>query len=152
MSELRTQCHGSWQVESSSCIQKRTLEIRWLFHWTQNPVCARIAICYMAFRYLHPIAYGLRMKCAKLSSERIRGAIDGPTTSWSAITATDIAWRTPHEIASSLDLDELLRVLGNVVTEEYGSTTLMTLEGITQHVMSNQNKTTRAETKNEWSH
>ena len=77
MDEVQTQYHGLWQVERSFRIQKHTLEIRPIFHWTEKRIRAHIAICYMAFACLRHVEYRLRIKGVKLSPERIRDAVEG---------------------------------------------------------------------------
>ena len=76
METVREQYHGLWQVERSFRINKHTLAIRPIFHWTQKRIRAHVLICYMAFACLRHVEYRLRLKGVALSPERIRKGID----------------------------------------------------------------------------
>lgn len=50
-----------WVIEESFRVNKHTLEMRPIFHWSPNRIHAHIAICYMTFSVLRHVQYRINL-------------------------------------------------------------------------------------------
>ena len=50
-----------WVIEESFRVNKHTLEMRPIFHWSPNRIHAHIAICYMTFSVLRHMQYRINL-------------------------------------------------------------------------------------------
>lgn len=73
--ELLFQYRGLWQVEESFRITKHDLQIRPIFHWTEDRIKAHLGICFMAFTCVRHLEYRVNLQYQKLSPEAIRFAL-----------------------------------------------------------------------------
>jgi len=65
-----------WRIEESFRIMKSTLEVRPIFHWTENRIKGHFVICFLAFLLERTLEIRLRDAEVDASPERIRSALN----------------------------------------------------------------------------
>lgn len=65
-----------WRIEESFRIMKSTLEVRPIFHWTENRIKGHFVICFLAFLLERTLEIKLRNAEIDASPERIRSALN----------------------------------------------------------------------------
>jgi transposase len=75
--EILEAYHTLWKIEESFRIMKSTLEVRPIFHWTENRIKGHFVICFLAFLLERKLEYELnKAGIIDASSEKIREAIN----------------------------------------------------------------------------
>ena len=68
--------HTLWKIEESFRIMKSTLEVRPIFHWTENRIKGHFVICFLAFLLERTLEFKLQESEEKASPEEIREALN----------------------------------------------------------------------------
>lgn len=90
-----------WIIEESFRINKHTLEMRPIYHWTPNRIHAHIAICYMTFAVLRHLQYRLSLT-QKISVETIIDELRGVQSSIYIHKQTADLYRVPGRITNTV--------------------------------------------------
>ena len=69
--------HTLWKIEESFKVMKSTLEVRPIFHWTENRIRGHFVICFLAFLLERTLEFMLKEKQITASPEEIREALTG---------------------------------------------------------------------------
>lgn len=75
-SKVLERYRGLWQIEESFRINKHTLKMRPIYHFTPRRIRAHISVCYLAYAVLRHTQYHLRQKGLNLGVETIRAEIN----------------------------------------------------------------------------
>lgn len=65
-----------WRIEESFRIMKSTLEVRPIFHWTENRIKGHFVVCFMAFLLERTLEIKLKNAEIDASPEKIRSALN----------------------------------------------------------------------------
>jgi len=65
-----------WKVEESFRIMKTTMEVRPIFHWTENRIKGHFVICFLSFLLERALELKLKEKNIEFSPERIKEALN----------------------------------------------------------------------------
>src|SRR3990167_721534 len=68
--------HTLWRIKESFRIMKSTLEVRPIFHWTENRIKGHFVVCLMAFLLERTVEIKLRNAEVDASPEKIRAALN----------------------------------------------------------------------------
>lgn len=68
--------HTLWKIEESFRIMKSTLEVRPIFHWTENRIKGHLVICFLVFLLERTLEFKLQESKEKASPEEIREALN----------------------------------------------------------------------------
>lgn len=68
--------HTLWKIEESFRIMKSTLEVRPVFHWTENRIKGHFVICFLAFLLERTLEFKLKKAGETASPEQIREALN----------------------------------------------------------------------------
>lgn len=68
--------HTLWKIEESFRIMKSTLEVRPVFHWTENRIKGHFVICFLAFLLERTLEFKLKKSGETASPEQIREALN----------------------------------------------------------------------------
>jgi len=68
--------HNLWKIEESFRIMKSTLEVRPIFHWTENRIKGHFAMCFLAFLLERTLEFRLKKAGETASPEQIREALN----------------------------------------------------------------------------
>lgn len=90
-----------WIIEESFRINKHTLEMRPIYHWTPNRIHAHIAICYMIFSVLRHLQYRLNLT-QKISVETIIDELRGVQSSIYVHKETADLYRVPGRVTNTV--------------------------------------------------
>ncbi|MEI7614769.1 MAG: IS1634 family transposase [Betaproteobacteria bacterium] len=74
--EILDAYHGLWKIEESFKIMKSTLEVRPIFHWTENRIKGHFVICFLAFLLERTLELKLKHAEIVASVQNIRDAIN----------------------------------------------------------------------------
>lgn len=69
--EILSWYHGLWQIEEAFRVNKHTLEMRPVYHWTKQRIEAHILICFMAFAVLKQTLVRLKRKKLEISGQEL---------------------------------------------------------------------------------
>jgi len=103
--------HSLWRIEESFRINKTTLKIRPMYHWTDNRVKAHVLLCYLVFacmRYLERRIF-IQQK-EKISPNELREAMLDVESSIFRNPGTGIMYRIPKHLTPLAQ--KLYRCLG----------------------------------------
>ena len=70
-SEILSWYRGLWQIEEAFRINKHTLEMRPIYHWTKRRIEAHVLICFMAFAVLKQALVRLKNKKIDISPQEL---------------------------------------------------------------------------------
>lgn len=68
--------HALWKIEESFRIMKSTLEVRPIFHWTEQRIKGHFVVCFLAFLLERTLEFKLKKNDTPLSPLQIREAIN----------------------------------------------------------------------------
>jgi transposase len=68
--------HTLWKIEESFRIMKSTLEVRPIFHWTEQRIKGHFVVCFLAFLLERTLEFQLKKNDTPLSPLEIREAIN----------------------------------------------------------------------------
>lgn len=68
--------HSLWKIEESFRIMKSTLEVRPIFHWTENRIMGHFVVCFLAFLLERTMEIELRKAGVDASPQAIRDALN----------------------------------------------------------------------------
>ena len=68
--------HTLWKIEESFRIMKSTLEVRPVFHWTEQRIKGHFVVCFLAFLLERTLEFNLKRNDTPLSPLQIREAIN----------------------------------------------------------------------------
>ncbi len=85
--EILSAYHNLWRVEESFRIMKSTLEVRPMFHWTEERIKGHFVICFLSFLMERTLEFKLREKNIEFSVNKIREALN--SMKFSEITLND---------------------------------------------------------------
>ena len=71
-SEILSRYRGLWRIEEAFRVNKHTLEMRPVYHWTRRRIEAHIAICFLAYSLSYRVKYCLEKAGLKFSIEKLR--------------------------------------------------------------------------------
>lgn len=74
--EVLSSYHMLWKIEESFRIMKRTLEVRPIFHWTENRIKGHFVVCFLAFLLERTLEFKLKEASESASPEEIRESIN----------------------------------------------------------------------------
>lgn len=74
--QILTGYHSLWKIEESFRIMKHTLELRPVFHWTEQRIRGHIVVCFLSFLFMRMLEWALD---GKASTEKIRESLRGIT-------------------------------------------------------------------------
>lgn len=74
--EVLRNYHELWKIEESFRCMKSTLEVRPVFHWTERRIKGHFVMCFIAFLLERALEIELKRKGNKVSSERIKKALN----------------------------------------------------------------------------
>ena len=63
---------GLWRIEEAFRVNKHTLKMRPVYHWTRKRIQAHIAICFLAYSLSYRVKYHLEKAGLRFSIERMR--------------------------------------------------------------------------------
>ena len=69
--EILSWYHGLWQIEEAFRVNKHTLEMRPIYHWTKERIEAHILICFIAFAVLKQTLVRLKRKNLDISGKEL---------------------------------------------------------------------------------
>lgn len=88
-----------WIIEESFRINKHTLSMRPIYHFTPRRIKAHILLCYIAFAVSRYLQHHVRTFDYSMSIERIREALFSVQSSIVKHTSTDIFYRIPSKLS-----------------------------------------------------
>ena len=65
-----------WKIEESFRIMKSTMEVRPVFHWTENRIKGHFMVCFLSFLLERNLEFKLKEKNIDCSPERIKEALN----------------------------------------------------------------------------
>lgn len=68
--------HSLWKIEESFRVMKSALEVRPIFHWTENRIKGHFVVCFLAFLLERTMEIELRKVGIKASVQNIRDALN----------------------------------------------------------------------------
>lgn len=68
--------HSLWKIEESFRIMKSTLEVRPIFHWTEDRIKGHFVVCFLAFLLERTLEFKLRENQITATPDKIREAIN----------------------------------------------------------------------------
>jgi transposase len=68
--------HTLWKIEESFRIMKSTLEVRPIFHWTENRIKGHFVICFLSFLLERTLEFTLKKAGISASPQNIRDALN----------------------------------------------------------------------------
>ena len=71
-SELLARYRGLWRIEEAFRVNKHTLKMRPVYHWTRKRIEAHIAICFLAYSLSYRVKYCLEKAGLKFSIEKLK--------------------------------------------------------------------------------
>lgn len=74
--KILTAYHTLWKIEESFKIMKSTLEVRPIFHWTENRIKGHFVICFLAFLLERTLEFILKENNIHASPNEIREALN----------------------------------------------------------------------------
>ena len=74
--EILAAYHTLWKIEESFRVMKSTLEVRPIFHWTENRIKGHFVICFLAFLLERTLEFVLKSSNIHASSNEIREALN----------------------------------------------------------------------------
>jgi transposase len=72
---------GLWQIEEAFRVNKHSLKMRPIFHWTPKRIRAHILLCFVAYALTKYATYRLNKKVDSFSIEKLRDILDGTEAS-----------------------------------------------------------------------
>lgn len=63
---------GLWQIEEAFRVNKHTLKMRPIYHWTPRRIRSHVTLCYMAYAILRYAQYVLKLHNVNISLETLR--------------------------------------------------------------------------------
>ena len=73
--KLLSRYRGLWRIEEAFRVNKHTLKMRPIYHWTRRRIEAHIAICFLAYSLSYMLKYRLECVGMKFSIEEIRDTL-----------------------------------------------------------------------------
>lgn len=74
--EVRSNYHTLWRIEESFRILKTNLEIRPVFHWTEERIIGHVVVCFLAFLLERTLEIELINREKQMSPDRIQTALN----------------------------------------------------------------------------
>jgi transposase len=68
--------HSLWKIEESFRIMKTTLEVRPIFHWTENRIKGHFVMCFLAFLLERTLEFRLKENRIEATPNKIREALN----------------------------------------------------------------------------
>lgn len=68
--------HALWKIEESFRIMKSTLEVRPIFHWTEQRIKGHFVVCFLAFLLERTLEFKLKKNDFPMSPSQIRQALN----------------------------------------------------------------------------
>lgn len=68
--------HSLWRIEESFKIMKSTLEVKPIFHWTEQRIKGHFVVCFLAFLLERNLEFRLKKAGENASPEKIREAVN----------------------------------------------------------------------------
>jgi len=68
--------HSLWKIEESFRIMKSTLEVRPIFHWTENRIKGHFVVCFLAFLLERTLEFKLKENQIEATPDKIREALN----------------------------------------------------------------------------
>lgn len=76
-SEILDRYRGLWQIEEAFRLNKHSLKMRPIYHWSDDRIKAHILICYIAYAVSKLAVVHLKQKNHPISLEELRKALNG---------------------------------------------------------------------------
>ena len=73
--KILSRYRGLWRIEEAFRVNKHTLKMRPIYHWTRRRIEAHIAICFLAYSLSYMLKYRLECAGLKFSIEKIRDTL-----------------------------------------------------------------------------
>lgn len=92
--------HELWHIEESFRVQKHSLQIRPIYHWTEKRIRSHVSICYIAFAMYRFLQHQVRIQQNEnLSVEQIRKTLLDVQSAVIEDTATGKKYRFPGTLS-----------------------------------------------------
>jgi transposase len=93
---------GLWQIEEAFRVNKHSLKMRPIYHWTPRRIQAHVSLCYLAFAVVKHSLHLLKNKGVAFSFEEIRHQLKRVQAS----TVIDLPTKNRYVIPSALNLEQ----------------------------------------------
>ena len=107
--ELRSQYKRLWVIEESFRINKHSLSMRPIYHYTPKRIKAHILICYLSFTLYRSLQMKLKMNGYSMSLEKIREELSHIQSSILEDPKTGKAYRMPSSLSD--EMKEVYKIL-----------------------------------------
>ena len=74
--DILTRYRGLWQIEEAFRVNKYSLKMRPIFHWTPKRIKGHILICFMAYSLVKFTLHQLQLTGSKMSCEKLRDELN----------------------------------------------------------------------------
>lgn len=102
--KLLERYRGLWQIEEAFRVNKHSLKMRPIFHWTPRRIKAHIMICYMAYSLLKYTQFALKKHSLNFSPEQLRDILEGAQASILLDTSTKKKYVLPSPKTNEQEL------------------------------------------------
>jgi transposase len=99
--------HTLWRIEESFKIMKSTLEVRPVFHWTEDRIKGHFVICFLAFLLERTLEFKLKSAAIQASPQKIREALNSMQFAEIDLHGNTYLVKTKSEALSSQILRQL---------------------------------------------
>jgi transposase len=93
---------GLWQIEEAFRVNKHSLRMRPIYHWTENRIKAHIDICFIAYTLVKQLLYRLEIQQQKMSFDKVRNELLHAQST----IVTDISTNNKFIIPSKLTISQ----------------------------------------------
>lgn len=93
---------GLWQIEEAFRVNKHSLKMRPIFHWTPKRIKAHILICFMSFALSKYSLYRMKQSGLNMSLEELRGNLDKVEASIVKDTKTKKRYIIPSKVTECI--------------------------------------------------
>ena len=100
--ELLSRYRGLWRIEEAFRVNKHTLKMRPVYHWTKRRIEAHIAICFLAYSLSYMMKYRLERAGIKFSIEKLREVLKRDQYSVIEDTKTKKLYRFPSKFTEPI--------------------------------------------------
>jgi len=107
-SEILERKHGLWQIEEAFRINKTTLKMRPIFHWTKKRIEGHICLCFITYAIVKGISFRLKKQKSQLSINNFLEALTDIQASVLVNKQSGKRYLMPSRLTT--ESEELLRV------------------------------------------
>lgn len=108
--ELLGRYRNLWVIEESFRINKHTLSMRPIYHFTERRIRAHILICYLAFAVVRYVHQRVNIFEQSISIEQMRDALSGVEVSILEEKTTGLLYRLPSQLSKEATM--IYRTMG----------------------------------------